>query len=52
MVLNESKYIYNTLKPWSNLLDNLIMGIEFEMVFYNQNNYRQKFDFKLLSEEI
>lgn len=52
MVLNESKYIYNTLKPWSNLLDNLVMGIEFEMVFYNQKDYRQQFDFKLLSEEI
>ena len=33
MVLNESKYIYNTLKPWSNYLDNITMGLEFEMAY-------------------
>jgi len=33
MVLNESKYIYNALKPWSNYLDNITMGLEFEIAY-------------------
>jgi len=52
MVLNESKYIYNTLKPWSNYLDNITMGLEFEMAYNMEQTVQNTYALYEISREI
>ena len=52
MVLNESKYIYNALKPWSNYLDNITMGLEFEMAYNMEQTVQNTSALYEISREI
>lgn len=52
MVLNESKYIYNALKPWSNYLDNITMGLEFEMAYNMEQTVQNTYALYEISREI
>lgn len=52
MVLNESKYIYNALKPWSNYLDNITMGLEFEMAYNMEQTIQNTSALYEISREI